>query len=56
LRTACWGGRGAGTPAPEKQTLRQNFQGGGKPLNSLSLALESVKINNKIGVYKVVIS
>jgi len=27
LRTACWGGRGAGTPAPEKQTLRQNFQG-----------------------------
>jgi len=24
---ACWGGRGAGTPAPEKQTLRQNFQG-----------------------------
>jgi hypothetical protein len=27
LSVACWGGRGAGTPAPEKQSLRQNFQG-----------------------------
>jgi len=47
LRTACWGGRGAGTPAPEKQTLRQNFQGSGKLRINLILPQIIDKRNQK---------